>query len=390
MSDTDLPAPFSYYNWRTFNNGKEPAETREWQLLSDAHFTGEIRNLGPYNVLNAIGTTSPGRARVALVLREGRCVEARGGKNARDAYHGGRHPEEIAALLSLCTGARVKTGGWTRWFRADGDPLGQPMGSAVHIDWHLDVRRIMLPRTVRTINNPVKLTEGRYAERIRTYPTLTPEVATALVKSARLYQDALWVGETEPHLAWLFLVSAIETAAHQWRHHEMTPLEHFEELKPNMVDLLRKHGGDNLAEAVADEFAPVIGATRKFRAFILEFDPGPPPGRRLLSVNWPRLKKDLNSIYDWRSKALHGGTPFPAPMCRAPLIRYRGDSRFDNLHTAAVAERPLGHSAGTDGAMWDNDETPMLLHVFEHITRGVLLRWWADNCPPPETALSRM
>jgi len=34
----------------------------------------------------------------------------------------------------------------------------------------------------------------------------------ALTRAARLYQDALWMIESEPSLAWLLLVSAIETA----------------------------------------------------------------------------------------------------------------------------------------------------------------------------------
>jgi hypothetical protein len=44
---------------------------------------------------------------------------------------------------------------------------------------------------------------------------MEPGDATALVRSARFYSDALWIAEAEPDLAWLFLVSALE-ATNSW------------------------------------------------------------------------------------------------------------------------------------------------------------------------------
>ncbi len=90
-------------------------------------------------------------------------------------------------------------------------------------------------------------------------------------------------------------------------------------------------------------------------------------------MNWGNLRGAVPRIYDWRSAALHGGTPIPAPMCYPPIA-----------HDGAISERPFGDAAGTSTAMWDNDETPMLLHVFEHIARGALLRWWKDATPSDE------
>jgi len=373
---TSQPAPYSHRNWQAFDAGEQPSETHEWPLFSDAWFTGELRGLGPYSVLNAVALAPHGHARAALVLRGGLCTKDRSDENSRDAYHGGHPPEEIAALLSLCTGARLKAGGWMRRFAADGDPLGDPMGFGGHVDWVLPDRRARLPRTVRSMNNPVTLSEGDFADRLRSFVTLDPPTASALVKSARLYQDALWLAEGEPHLAWLFLVSAVETAADHWRHEKRTPVEHLTEVKPKLVEMLRKSGGDELVAEVAAEVANITGATRKFTDFILAFDPGPPPGDRLIPVDWSKLKKAVQLVYDWRSKALHGGTPFPAPMCDAPIIQGESPIGYAGATKGAIAERPFGLAAGTGSAMWDNKETPMLLHVFEHITRGVLLGWW--------------
>ena len=51
---------------------------------------------------------------------------------------------------------------------------------------------------------------------MHSFPHLQPEQAIALVRSARLYQDALWLGESEPNLCWLKLVVAVETVANCW------------------------------------------------------------------------------------------------------------------------------------------------------------------------------
>lgn len=376
------PAPYAHQNWLAFEAGKKPSETHEWPLFSDAWFTGELRDLGPYSVLNPVAVARKGHARAALVLRGGLCADDRSDENSRDAYHGGHHPEELAALLSLCTGVRLKAGGQTRRFKDDGDPLGAPVGFGGQINYALPERGLRLPRTVRTMRNPVKLNEGGIGDRLHRFPLLDSKAAGVLVKSARLYQDALWLGEGEPHLAWLFLVSAIEAAADHWRHEGRTVVEHLTDAKPKLVKMLREAGGEALVEKVADEIANVTGATLKFTEFILAFDPGPPDGQRLIPVDWAKLRKAVKLVYDWRSKALHGGTPFPAPMCDAPIIQGDGPIDFDGAGSGAIAERPFGLAAGTGGAMWKNKETPMLLHVFEHITRGALLSWWASHYPP--------
>lgn len=366
------PAPYSHRNWRAFDAGEPADETHEWPLFSDAWFIGDLRDLGPYSVLNTVAIARQGHARAALVLRGKLCAKERSDENSRDSYHGAHPPEEIAALISLCTGARLKAGARTRRFTAVGDPHGDPTGFAGRLDWVLPERQVRLPRTVCE----VVLDAPDLAGRLRSFAKLPPTTASALVKSARLYQDALWLAEEEPHLAWLFLVSAVETAADHWRLEDRTPVQHLTEVKPELVEMLRRSGGDELVADVASELASVLGSTRKFTAFILAFDPGPPPGDRMIPVDWTRLKKAVQLVYGWRSKALHGGTPFPAPMCDAPFIQGNGPVAFAEARQGAIAERPFGLAAGTGGAMWDNEETPMLLHVFEHITRGVLLGWW--------------
>ena len=383
-------APYTHRNWLAFDRGAKPVEIHEWPLYSDAWFVGELHGLGPYTALNAVALAPRGRARAALVLRGALCADPRGEGNGKDSYHGSAHQDEVAALLSLCIGVRLKAGGQTRWFKDGKDPLGSPVGFGGQMDWVLPERGVRLPRAVRDMNNPVNLDERVIAERLHSFHSLDSKSASVLVTSARLYQDALWLAESEPQLAWLFLVSAVETVAHHWQRRNKNHVERLAYSRPNLVEMLREQGGDELVRKVALEIADYTGATLKFTEFVAAFDPGPPPDRRMrrLSVDWTSLREATRLVYQWRSKALHGGTPFPFPMCAAPLIQGETWMAFTDEASGAIAERPFGLAAGVDGAMWDNEETPMLLHVFEHITRGALLRWW-DSAILPSSAAAK-
>lgn len=363
-------APYTHRNWQAFARGETPSETHEWPLFADAWFTGELRELGPYNVLNAAALARRGHARAALVLRGALCAKESHDENNRVFYHGGSHADEVAALISLCTGVRLKAGGETRRFKEGGDPLGNPMGFGGQIDYVLAEQGLQLPRALRWIDNPIQLEAGDCADRLRSFAALDGETAGVLVTASRLYQDALWMAEVEPHLAWLFFVSAVETVANHWRHKDRNHVERLTDSKPDLVRFLRERGHDDLVADVAKQIADVTGATLKFTSFILAFDPGPPGEKRLIPVDWTKLRDAVRLIYRWRSQALHGGTPFPAPMCFPPIV-----------DAGSISERPFGLAAGTGGAMWWNEETPMLLHVFEHITRGALLRWWKEAAP---------
>ncbi len=85
------------------------------------------------------------------------------------------------------------------------------------------------------------------------------------------------------------------------------------------------------------------------------------------------MKKAMSLIYNYRSKSLHGGTPFPAPMCTAPIV-FEASSR--------PAEIPIGVTTRALGGTWQKKDVPMLLHTFELIARGTLRRWWESLTPP--------
>ena len=131
--DTDA-APdlgvFTYENWRTALSGSSARDTLEYPLYSDAHIIGEItEGLGPYQLLNCIADVPPDPNRPVLALRISYHMDWRyGHMDATDTtrYHGGDSSDEIAALVSLCLGVRMKAGGTSRWFKLVDDPRGRP------------------------------------------------------------------------------------------------------------------------------------------------------------------------------------------------------------------------------------------------------------------------
>ena len=81
------------------------------------------------------------------------------------------------------------------------------------------------------------------------------------------------------------------------------------------------------------------------------------------------MHKHLSQVYGYRSKALHSGTPFPDPMCSAPL----------KDTDSCPEERPSYISASAAGAVWQAKDLPMYLHIFAYIIRGALLNWWFSS-----------
>jgi hypothetical protein len=170
------------------------------------------------------------------------------------------------------------------------------------------------------------------------------------------------------------LVSAIETAAYYWRNAEDLPVERMKVSKLDLFKLLQNAGVPGLPEQVAQIIAPLMGATKKFIDFIINFLPVAPSPRPPIfaQVSWERrsMKEALHKIYGYRSEALHGGTPFPAPMCMAPY-KYKQDDKWE-----APAEKMDARMIQTKGGAWLEKDTPMLLCTFEYLARGALLKWW--------------
>lgn len=202
------------------------------------------------------------------------------------------------------------------------------------------------------------------------YPELEEVDAAELTKAARAHQNALAVVESDPALAWLFLVSAVEVAATQKRVRSDDPFDVVNLSYPKLIDLLLSQCGESTAREAASHLAKLVGSSSRFINFILGYDIPPPASRpRKSCFDWQRknMKEALSKIYKYRSAALHGGTPFPKPMCRKPQWDYSG-----------LDERPTGLAAGTNGGVWMAEDLPMLIWVFEYLVRQSLLAWWSE------------
>jgi len=219
----------------------------------------------------------------------------------------------------------------------------------------------MVPR----LNNPVNLTNLSVMDKL---PLMTAEAASVFIKAARAYQTALWFADSHPEMAWLFLVAAIETAASLWAKRRSSDDRSI--LPEAVIEILRKY---NCSEAVdrplGDYLSETTRSTQRFLTFLLEFLPDPPTDRP--ESDWLRvdfdgagLEKDFKFIYRCRSRALHSGVPFPMSMCLPRNPQMKDERIF-----------ALGMSGR--GATWDfRKYRPLHFHIFEHITRGALLRWF--------------
>lgn len=365
--------PPVYDNWIAAIKGNPSMGIHEYPLLTDAVITGEMtKGLGPYQFLNpCVFPSAPGLVRSAIILRVELHIEFQYPDTSRtdcDFYHGGTFTDEIAALSSLALGIRLKAGGMSRRFEPSDDFLGRPVG------WYptpspvvlTGSHGLVLPAAVE----PHSLNYGDL-ELFRLITKMSPHAAVALIRAARLYQDALWIVESEPALAWLMLVSSIETAANYWRAAETSPLERLRASKPDLVAYLDNLSVEGLTSKVADFVVDSLGATKKFIDFIMTFLPPAPLDRPAQCAQHPwepnPMKKTMRIIYGYRSNALHGGLPFPAPMCE-PAYRHPD--------WKAYTEKPLGLAMAAKGGSWLAKDTPMLLHTFEYITRNALCNWW--------------
>ena len=202
-------------------------------------------------------------------------------------------------------------------------------------------------------------------------PSVGAADAIAFVRSARLYQEALWVGESDPSLAWLLMVSSVESAANQWHRETGSVMDRLAAARPDLVNFLQNCKCPGLVDRVAAEFADTISSTRKFISFLLRHLPPPPSKRPLQGAQFPwsesNLKRVLSLVYKYRSKALHEGVPFPAPMCQPGMAIPDSD---------LPSEIPTGLATSMLGGVWKSKDTPMLLHVFEYIGRNAILTWW--------------
>jgi hypothetical protein len=280
---TSKTASYTFANWQRAKNGIPAREIVEATLFTDTWVTGEIPDIGPYSFINTLAHTYDHLGRIlrpAVVMRMCHHNEPSPDpayqtpmKNDFEHYHGGDYLDEMAALASLLLGRRLKAGGANREFREKEDRFGRPTQFSGKPDPQLLLeRRTQIPR----LTLPVNLNAGLAP--LDAFPNRNVEQTNALIKSARQYQQAIWIADTDPSLAWLMLVSAIETAVQEWSS-KATPAEQLELVFPKLVKLIRESTSPELLGPVADILKQLTRSTKRFVDFMQTFIPPPPSVR---------------------------------------------------------------------------------------------------------------
>ena len=345
----------------------------EYPLYSDARIIGQLSDgLGPYSFLNAIPLIS-GRWIIStpMILRAQvylRYDIPDMSKRNEDLYHGGETiADELAALASLALGIRLFAGGASRRFAPGGDPLGQPeegLGAQKPF-LHPRYQHPMLPSAI----------DAKRIEALsifKSIPKVEPQRYVSLVRACRAYQQALWVAESDTNLAWVLLVSAVETAATDEISSAGTPEEILKTAKPEFTEQLKGLKDTRAFPMVAREISHTLRSTKKFKDFTLQHLPDPPnerPQGEARRVDWSdeALSTILGKVYEYRSRFLHSALPFPAPM----LTSFRIPGEVPPPEVPMVGLGSYSH-----GGTWTREDTPINLNCFHYIVRGALLNWW--------------
>jgi len=284
-----------------------------------------------------------------------------------DDFHGGWLSDEIAALVSLKLGVRAHAGSNVREYDSYTPDYGRPRAEQNPPPPLMSKKSFVVPSAKKNIEiSPLKLINDIYK--------LSEKDFNSLIKSARNFQDSLWICESSPNLAWLLMVSALEVAAGNWDSSKGDKVEKFKASKPQLFDSLLDLKVDGLIENIATEFEGTFGATKKFLDFCVNFLPDAPlirPESGKIEWTEKNLLKIFKSVYKLRSLALHAGSPFPQPMCSPP------DNHF-GLAEQAVSPPTSNFTPliSTLGASWSHKEAPINLNVFFHMTHSILNKWW--------------
>lgn len=377
-----ISGPHGWLNWLAERAG-QPARTdshtdgalliplwQEYGLYSDAWLAGDLI-LGPASFTLAFPgeESAVGLAQMVVVLRINSHLgeptfDADGWKSEDVAsYHGGGVDDEFAALLGLALGRRLRSGGGIRHRFSGRDPAGSP--------FYGEHRAPKLAEPMRGVSLlpdiGVAVDLSVAAAPMQIYAQLSGADAVTVVRAATQYADALWWADLDPRISWIKHVGALEIAAKHWR--DAQNLGRVERSKQDMGLVYKQFKDEHdeaVANAVAERWDENAGATARFVDFTIAHAPNPPASRPGAGqVDWSSLGGALRVIYDWRSRDLHQGIPFPAPMCEPPHPREK-----------VAAERFQALAASQHGGSWPAARMPMYLHVFAFIVRQALLNWW--------------
>ena len=361
----------AWRNWRAFDEKQYDSEDFDDELHSDVPFYGGQVTFGPYSLATVIRNTETVGPSVILhasrhtQLVRDPVVDGKLAMSDWSAYHGGTMTDEIAALVSLELGVRLRVAGTARLsgIHEKREPRRPPL--------YFEVPRLANPgRPNRELIPMAKLRTADLSglARLKSFPAIGEPAQAELVRAARAYSAGLWWANEDPNQAWLLFVTAAETAATCRQLLSADPIDLLREHWSQMWNAIQSADADAQVQ-IANLLAEQMKATRRFIDFVVQCAPEAPAVRpQFDQFDWEKLRKHASTIYGYRSKALHEAKPFPMPMFEAPRLDAAG----------AIQEIPSGLNSSGLGGIWKAAEAPMLLSTFEYIIRGALLSWWDE------------
>ncbi|MGW7295399.1 hypothetical protein ACWGIB_23785 [Streptomyces xiamenensis] len=374
--------------WRDWNFPSTDGRGIEYLMWSDREFIdscgspnweGPRENFGPIVIYSTCTGTYPTdslRPSLAVKMKTEYCepIEPEWAALHSQQDTGLSSGEEISSLISLLLDVRMRSGGPVRIFPAGGDPSGFPWYG--HHAPPSTIGPLIHARVLPSPSNEEVSLLG-CDPMLSSFGILSPIASTVLVKAAHHYANGLWIAEEDPEQAWLQLVTALEVVAVHHQTETIDATDIFRIAYPGATKKIIAAGGVDLLNGVAKDFKRLLSAGRRVQTFVETFRPSPPSKRPTAAsdrVDWADdLIDNVRTVYSLRSRLLHSGAPFPAPLVA-------GIGGLEVEEGDYYPERPAG-TWGSGQSEWDDSELPMHLHVFAHVVRVAILNWWRESIP---------
>lgn len=213
--------PALYFNWKLKETNEQPVRIVEYPLYTDAcKIVSAYSHLNnPYRLVNpdVITTKAICLPRIILQVEEfnylGRNIKK--GKNFySDFYLINNIPDQVAVILSLILGIRIRAGNESRTFEDINSDRGKPFHRYVDLDpaqIKLIKDKAVLPTILKNLDNQ----DGSFSLQmlntfLSSFSSLNVNQAELIIRASKLYRDALWIVDSEPQLSLILLISAIE------------------------------------------------------------------------------------------------------------------------------------------------------------------------------------
>ncbi|HHT9123170.1 MAG TPA: hypothetical protein ACFYEF_09920 [Candidatus Wunengus sp. YC63] len=329
-------------NMEALNNADVKSHVTEYEVIADAHIVGEF-SYGPYHfTIWEFSNKQAGETRkLCLRIREKAFSaddELWESAKRTGFYHGGGIADELVALASLFLRRRFQIGSIVRW---DDKP------QLVSIEKWIDRPIVDGQSNLGEIPSFLKLVEG-----------LDSKYHQKFILSVRLYHRALLLIEEQPDLAYLNLVSAIETLCQDHPIEKVTLIDLDSDLS-QLIEAIEDRELRSKIERSILKRERFIG--RRFIVFILDHiendfwikDKRPEHGQ----IKPEQLPDLLKRIYNQRSRTLHLGEPFPPSIFQSPSVG---------------AEIDFFLSMSVGGKKWEQKDFIPHVHFFEKLVNNVL------------------